>query len=336
MIATGWDSRARERIDTAVDRTDSAAPERHFEAVVRGFRSGRVTPVLGAGASICGRPNPGGEEWIGRYPPTSGELAEYLAKQFKYPPGEAAELLRVSQYVYAMQGGAGPLYDALHDLFDADYPPTALHEFLAEVPVALRERGLLRKPPVIVTTNFDDLVERALSTRGEEFDLVVYMAEGPHAGEFWHRPPGGELASIGDPETNVAIDPDKRTVVLKIHGFVDREFARDDSYVITEDHYIDYLTRIDLDRLIPVKVIQRLRNCHLLFLGYSLRDWNLRAILSRLYTERLKDWHWWAVQLGVDPLERESWVRRDVRIYDQPLLEYVEQLRLHFERELEA
>ena len=336
MIAAGRDSRAREPIETAVDRTDLAAPERHYDAVVRGFRSGRVTPVLGAGASICGRPNPCPEEALGRYPPTSQELAAHLANEFKYPPGETAELLRVSQYVYAMRGGAGPLYDALHELFDTDYAPTALHDFLAEVPVALRERGMLRKPPVIVTTNFDDLVERALVARNEEFDLVVYMAEGPHAGEFWHRPPGGGLEPIGDPETNVAIDPDQRTVVLKIHGFVDREYGRDDSYVITEDHYIDYLTRIDLDRLIPVKVIQRLRNCHLLFLGYSLRDWNLRAILSRLYAERLKAWDWWAVQVAVDPLERESWDRRDVRIYDQPLLEYVDALRGHFLKELEG
>jgi len=29
-------------------------------------------------------------------------------------------------------------------------------------------------------------------------------------------------------------------------------------------------------------VLTRLLNCHLLFLGYSLRDWNLRAILYQL------------------------------------------------------
>jgi SIR2-like protein len=316
--------------------TGRAAPQTHYEAVVDGLRQGRLTPVLGAGASLYGRPDLPEEEWIGRYPPSSTELTAYLAKRYKCPPEESSELLHVSQYIYALRGGSGPLYETLHDLFVADYPKSPLHDFLASVPGALRAKGKLRHPPVIVTTNYDDLVERALAARGEAFDLVVYMAEGPHEGGFSHREPGGELKPVDRPEERTDIDPDKRTVVLKIHGFVDLENqGRDDSYVITEDHYIEYLTRTDLDTLIPVKVLERLRNCHLLFLGYSLRDWNLRAILSRLYADRLKDWDWWAIQRRPTELEQRSWQRRSIEIFDQPLDEYVKVLKEHFDRELE-
>ena len=53
--------------------------------------------------------------------------------------------------------------------------------------------------------------------------------------------------------------------------------------MITENHYIDYLRQADIARLIPVNVVSRMRKSHFLFLGYSLKDWNLRVILNRLW-----------------------------------------------------
>ena len=46
-------------------------------------------------------------------------------------------------------------------------------------------------------------------------------------------------------------------MILKIHGAVDRPNARRDSYVITEDHYIDYLTKTDIGQLIPAELLGR-------------------------------------------------------------------------------
>ncbi len=116
-------------------------------------------------------------------------------------------------------------------------------------------------------------------------------------------------------------------MLLKLHGFVDRDTAddddNDDSYVITEDHYIEYLARLDLDNLIPVKVLERMRNCHFLFLGYSLADWNLRALLYKLWTDRRRDRDWWAIQRNPTTLERNSWRRRGVDIFDIPLADYL-------------
>src|SRR3712207_6989742 len=43
---------------------------------------------------------------------------------------EVPDLVRVSQYVSIIRG-PGPLYEELRALFDADYPPTPLHLFLA-------------------------------------------------------------------------------------------------------------------------------------------------------------------------------------------------------------
>lgn len=311
--------------------------ETHFDSVVAGFLRGRVTPVLGAGVNFSGGELRDSHEWFGRYPPSGQELAMYLAAQFKYPTSRAVDLLQVSQYIYAMRGGSGPLYDALHEVFDAPFQTAPVHEFLARVPGALRTHAPGRKPPLIVTTNYDDLMEAAFRARNETFDLIVYAAEGRHEGMFCSPAPGGRLEPISDPKTNVDLDPDQRPVILKLHGFVDRETRsddNDDSYVITEDHYIEYLTRMDLDSLIPVKILERLRNCHFLFLGYSLGDWNLRAILHKLWTDRRRDRDWWAIQVNPSELERRSWRRRGVDIFDVPLAQYLDGLGARFDASL--
>jgi hypothetical protein len=299
--------------------------------VIDGFKRGQITPVLGAGVNSAGDSPREVTEWLQRFPPSGRELADYLAEHFEYPIDSVPDLLKISQYVYAVGGGWGPLYSALHDVFDVDFPTTPLHDFLGSVPGALREVGYGRRAPLIVTTNYDDLMESALRAHGEEFDLLVYAAEGRHSGQLCMRTPEGYLEPVTDPKTNVVINPDVRTVVLKLHGFVDRgspSDANDDSYVITEDHYIEYLARMDLDNLIPVKVLERLRNCHFLFLGYSLSDWNLRALLHNLWQDRR--WAWWAIQLNPGLLERSSWRHRGVDIFDMPLNEYLDALRGRF------
>ena len=313
-------------------KPDSEQLATHYAAVVEGFASGRLTPVLGAGANLCGRPPLTGEEWVGRYPPSGQELACHLAKKFKFPSvsGVYPPLLEVSQYVSATIG-IEPLYEGLHEVFDVDFKPTPLHDLLVAIPKRLRTQGRLRRPPLIVTTNYDDLLERALGD--EPFDLVVYMAEGMsdrrYAGRFCHQAPGGVLEPITNPKKCASVNPDERTVILKVHGFIDRsDKPPADSYVITEDHYISYLTHMDLNRLIPVNVLARLKNCHLLFLGYSLGDWNLRAMMYQLAADQLSaegylTRKWWAILRDPTSTEVQSWRRRGVDLLDMPLDDYV-------------
>jgi SIR2-like domain len=298
----------------------------HYRDVVRALRQGNVVPVLGAGANLTGKPDPGDSAWDG-YPnlPTGRQLARHLAKEFDYEGDARDDLLRVSQYV-AVRKGLGTLYGVLHDVFDDDYPWTPLHDFLATLPGVLVERGLFRTHPLILTTNYDDLLERAFRRAKQEFDLCVYVADGRlgERGRFRHFDMSGKGRLIEGGEEDLSLTLKDRPVVLKIHGFVQRKaLASSDSYVITEDHYLDYLTHIDLTRLLPVSIYERLANCHFLFLGYSMRDWNLRAILRRLWTEDSIDYPSWSVQLGPDPLDTELWAARGVEVIDLPLDTYL-------------
>jgi len=302
--------------------------EDHYTKVVKGLRNGWVVPVLGAGANRAGRP--AGTRWKVRtsHLPDGSELARYLSREFESYKGDKRDLIRVAQFIAVMGGGTGPLYQTLHEVFDWDYQITPLHDFLARLPGKLRHAGVLRRYPVILTTNYDDLLERAFAVADEPFDVCMYVAEGSEMdkGRFCHRSPDGNLRVITEPEEYLDLSPDRRTIILKIHGFVDRDrnsIEPKDSYVITEDHYIEYLTRTDLSQLLPPTVLRGLTERHFLFLGYSLRDWNLRAILHRFASERSTTWEWWSVQLNPDPVERKSWELRDVHIVEVDIDTYL-------------
>lgn len=99
--------------------------------------------------------------------------------------------------------------------------------------------------------------------------------------------------------------------------------AEYDSYVITEDHYIDFLTRSDISNLIPVTLTAKLRKSHFLFLGYSLQDWNLRVILHRLWGEHKLTYKSWAVELQPHELDKRFWMKREVEILEEPLDLYI-------------
>ena len=224
--------------------------------------------------------------------------------------------------------GSGPLYDQLHEVFDADYAIGPLHRFLAALPGRLEAAGRRRTCPLIVTTNYDDALERAFGEAGEPFDVVSYMADGEHRGKFVHWAPGAEAVVVERPNEYRAPRPDERAVILKMHGAVDRTDpdAPWDSYVITEDHYIEYLAHTDLANLVPVTLAAKLRRSHFLFLGYSMRDWNLRVILHRIWGEQKLKCKSWAVQLRPSELDREFWELRGVDVLDVPLDGYVAEL----------
>lgn len=282
------------------------APQDHFEAVVGAMLDGRLIPVLGADVA---------------------ELASGLALRFGYPTTNGSTLTRVAQYIAVMKG-SGPLYDELHALLDVDAVPTGVHRFFAALPPLLRERGAPHQ--LLVTTSYDVALERAFVDAGEEFDVVAYLATGRHRGKFCHFAPDREPRLIDLPNTYIDLSLEHRTVILKLHGQVDRSADREwESFVVTEDDYIDYLAQADVASVVPVGLAAKLRRSHFLFLGYTMADWNLRVILNRLWGDQPLSYRSWAVQPQPLALEREFWRRRDVDVFELPLERYVGGLSAH-------
>ena len=140
-------------------------------------------------STLCGRPKDAAWQH-GSYLPSGAELASHLATRFSYPEGELLDLLRVSQYVEVTLG-SGPLYDTLHQLFDADYPEPPARA--AGQPAEAAGAGRRRRHQLIMTTNYDDALERAFRAAGEAFDLVWYVAETEDRGKFLHAGRGARL-----------------------------------------------------------------------------------------------------------------------------------------------
>jgi DNA-binding SARP family transcriptional activator len=292
---------------------DAAAPqpqpEDHYGEIARAAVAGRLVIVIGPGARSATPPS---AEHAAL--PSPDEVAAYLAECFDYPQDADRDLARVSQYV-ALMKGLGPLYDELHDLFDRDYEPAPLERELAALVAALRKRG--SRPPLIVTAAFDHALERAFTDAGEEFDAVSYVGSGRHIGKFLHLSADGAIALIDSPNTYVDLVPDRQTVILKIHGQVDRSPEREwESFVVSEDDYIDFLASPELAGVVPVGLVGKLRRSHFLFLGYPLQTWHVRVLLHRLWGRARVNYRSWAIQASPDPIEREAWRERGIDVFD--------------------
>lgn len=299
--------------------------QRHCQVVARRLAEGKVIPFLGAGANLCARPL--GTPWLeGGYLPTGGELAAHLAETYAYPGQDESDLLRVSQYVDLTAGDAA-LFDELHTIFAGTYSPNELHRLLADIPRVLRDQGKEVSGQLVITTNYDDAAERAFSEADEELDIVYYAAEPNEAGRFVHVRPDGERVEISGHADYRGFDLERRSVLFKIHGAVDRADFEKDSYVITEDHYIDYLARANVARLIPTYLMARMRTSHFLFLGYGMRDWNLRVILRAIWADQTRHFGSWAIQRNPDAIDLKFWERHHVEILDCSLEDWVDGMR---------
>jgi hypothetical protein len=305
------------------------ADEDHYAAVGEKLAKGRLIPFLGAGANLCGRGH--GESWRQgtAFLPSGRELAHHLAERGRYPLPDEQDLSRVAQYVGAARG-EDELYLYVREALDANYVPTALHTLLARAARHLSETGL---PHLLtVTSNYDDLLERALEHEGLEFDVVWYEAKqnAPSMGRFVHRAPGREPVPVTRPNKYTGLPVElERPAILKLHGCLDRGSPEEDSYVITEDSYIDYLSRGDMGARIPIALWTRLSGNSLLFLGYSMSDWNVRVILKRIWGSRKLKSKSWAVLLEPDDpnrsrIEQTLWeTRTDIELVYCDLSEYI-------------
>jgi hypothetical protein len=320
----------------------------HFKAVTAAIRDGRVVPFFGAGVNLCGCDS---MPWLPHETerlPKGNELSLHLVQRFLDNTQNAdptlnlnkqlEDLARVAQEVVTELGG-GPLHYELRRIFAQDFPLTSLHRFFADLPrrrnkLELLTSDMYRRRLLIVTTNYDDQMERAFQEIEQEYHVISYFAEEGEQARFLHWPPGNRPDEIRLPNTYKDLDVDENPVLLKIHGAVDRDPRGDaktwDSFVITEDHYVDYLSFTDVTMSIPPSLRGQLARSNFLFLGYGMRDWNLRALLRRIWREQKRNnFKSWAVLQDPSSFERKYWGDKGVELIPMDLSEYVKQLNIY-------
>ena len=127
----------------------------------------------------------------------------------------------------------------------------------------------------------------------------------------------------------------QRTLIVKINGAVDGQegpFKWTNNYVVTEDQYIDYLPNDNVHNLVPVQILDKLKSSHCLFLGYSIRGWNARVFVRRIWHGESMSENSWAIDSAPDVLEKKSWgLMNRMELLRAPLGEYVGELRSRLE-----
>lgn len=295
-----------------------------YDPVVKAIVAGNLVPFIGLDANLYGRQEI--ENWQpGKFLPSSMELAKYLALKYKYPFTENLDLISVSQYALVKEEYIVPLYNQLSAIFSPKYPLTPVHNLIAKIPIILQRSNSsqvddpLRRRMVAVTNNFDNQLDDAFrENQVPAFHVVTYMTSGEQGGRFHHAKFAGSqniipLTSIDDPSNYSKLtDPDP--VILKLPGAFE---VNEQRFAITEDHYSDYLTYKDLSGLLPPQLKGKLKTSHHLFLGASLRNWHLRALLYRVWEGRKPGNVSWVVHPNLPLIDKEFWQASRVKVIEE-------------------
>ncbi len=292
---------------------DVRAPSDHYGEIARAVNASRLVSVLG--------PDIGASTTV----PGPAAAAEHLARHFECPAEAARGLAHVAEFV-AITHGVGPLYDELHALYGGDFAPGPVHRSLAALALLLRARGLPGQ--LLLTSGYDRTLERAFADAGEEFDVVSYVAVGRDRGKFLHIPHGGSARVIDEPNLEAGLAAPERTMILRLNGGTDELSDRvRDSYVVSEDDYIDYLAQSEASALLPVGLAARIRRSHLLFMGYGLDDWSPRVFLRRLWGAERIAYRSWAIDATAGRATTEHWRQLGVEVLDAAADTVLDELR---------
>jgi hypothetical protein len=220
-----------------------------WEILLQRIEDKKCTPFIGAGACV---------ETL----PLASELASEWATTHKYPLTDATNLPRVAQFLAVEHDAVFP-----KELLRAAFAKTQPPDYRAED----EPHGVLAdlNLPIYITTNYDGLMFGALEHRQRDprrelcgwNDLV--REAGPSALD------AGFVPTPANP------------LVYHLHGHIEMP----QSMVLTEDDYLAFLVRISTDnsvRLLPSPIRSALATTSLLFVGYSLSDWDFRVLFRGL------------------------------------------------------
>jgi hypothetical protein len=335
-----------------------------YESIADELLSGTVVPFFGSAASAVYRPQNATRWEVGQpFLPFGAELAEILARASSYTAANAAYeaalsdladaaaktaagvqtsdfkdafepvlrkhiggppgLALIASWYAHVQSTRPALERKLREAFDIPSEPGALHAGLAAIPSI----------QLYVTTNYDDLLERALASRRPHV-LVDRLEKGLaiRTESGTQEPIARTDSDLRDRLTNPQTGEPSAPILFKMHGSIDRKNRANDSYLITEEDYVDYLGR-DQGNYIPPYINSLMQGKNLLFLGYSLEDWNVRVILRKLLKPiKPGEVRCWAIVRGRSDTEQRVWQSHSLNIYPMDLLRFSDRLVAELDR----
>ena len=229
------------------DQADAALAQ-----IVEAVRAGTCNLFLGAAVHA---PPPDNPALAAKLPPIGNKLAAILASdpvyQRFYPNDDTSNLARVAQ-TYESLFMRERLVSKVEKLVETGKEPSPILRALAELDF-----------PVVVTTNYDTLFQKALIDAGKMPILSVY-----HSNEEGIPVENCEMTDA--PQT-------RHPFLHKMHGDIQTR----ESLVITDEDYVQFILRMRDSgpfQVIPEAVLEAFKKAPTLFVGYSLRDYDLRTL----------------------------------------------------------
>ena len=218
----------------------------------------------------------------------------------------------ISQY-FSLKDNLSDFYYELREIFKdiKRNKPNKIHKFFAELPSLMKSKGYPKRwkglpYPMIATTNYDDLLERAFDDFGQEYDVLYYIAN-EKGGEFKHKNKKEAIINseyndlpLREPWKNIA---QPRPIILKLYGTLE------DQFIMTQDQ-VNCLASGLRNKLpnILKNVISGTRGTSVLFLGCSPSDSELQLITNQIWADRrLPKSSFMLHQSKPGKLEREIW-----------------------------
>jgi len=225
-------------------------------AVANAVTNGRCILFLGAGVHYPPPTDAAYEYPEGERPPLGRDLARRLAKasgfEHSFPHESATNLQRVALYFQIRHSRYELVKMLERELRDGRRPSPIV-------------RGLARLPfPLVATTNYDNLFERAIASTTEKDPFV----------SIYDPTPFERARDAHDPTP-------ERPLIFKMHG----DFQSPESIVVTDEDYIQFVLRMSQPRdhgPIPETFLFHFARWPTLFVGYSLLDFDLRLLFKTL------------------------------------------------------
>jgi hypothetical protein len=178
--------------------------------------------------------------------PTWEELIRHMARELDFDPdvlvGPGADFLQVAEFYKLKKGSMGEL----RSWMDKNWNVADDAIRFSSVHKQIVELGF----PLIYTTNYDNNLERAFQLHGRPFSKIVSVLD------------------ISSARTDCPH-------IVKFHG----DFSDDNSLVITETNYFE---RLEFESPLDLRLRSDALGRSILFVGYSLKDFNLRLLLYKL------------------------------------------------------
>jgi len=275
--------------------------ESDFKYICEHIANGNCIFFLGAGAGVS--------KVSKRSLPTGNALAQDLASGLPLTNAKYLPLPMISLY-YELLKDRPMLDDFLIDKLNSkDLETPETYKAIVDIIKYQCDSKIL---PLVITTNYDLFLEKELVLRGIYHEVFI-QNKSEEIDEFWLPEKG------------------KDAILYKFHGCLNKK----ESIVITDEDYIEFLCGIFNRSKIPYHLQLLVQSKSILFIGYSLLDWDFRVFFKSVEDQRKshRKKHF-AVLLKPKELSddvwsacKKFWLKKEVYIIEYDALEFLNEIK---------